>query len=144
MNTVTFETAKALRDAGFPQPFPAFGQQWYFPETKELFLVTFVYSDGQVDFSFEGSPVSMLTAMPEGVIFAPQAHDIIEQLARLSHPNLIRVDVSAYNNATPNEIREPQFLVYDFPYSNSFPSKFDKNPHEAAAKAFLKLSQSET
>ena len=29
MNTVSFETAKRLKEAGFPQPDPEFGQFWY-------------------------------------------------------------------------------------------------------------------
>lgn len=96
MKNVSFETAKALRDAGFPQPEPAFGQQWYFPETKELFLVTFVYSNGKVDYCMEGSQVVMLEDMPEGAIFAPQAHDILSALMDYEKLSLATEGISEF------------------------------------------------
>lgn len=130
MNTVTFETALALKDAGFPQPFPAFGQQWYFPETKELFLVTFVYSNGKVDYCMEGSLVVMLEDMPESSVFAPTATDILEQL-----PDFYYVRKGTCDNL-------PIFSVFDEKEVNCsniaiLAKAFGKNPHEAAAKAFL-------
>lgn len=125
--TTTYETALALENAGFPQPFPAFGQRWYFPVTNELFLVTFVYSNGKVDYCMEGSQVVMFEDIPESSIFAPTATDILEQLWYKFELSF-RIDEKWV-------IRETKSLD-DF--SREF-SVDNTNPHESAAKAWLKM-----
>ena len=38
MNIVTFETARKLKEVGFPQPEPAFGQFWYIGKSQPVFI----------------------------------------------------------------------------------------------------------
>lgn len=59
---ISFETADSLRDAGFPQPAPKFGQFWY---TK----------DGRM-----GLLTDEAAWMDNGKVFAPSATDILEHL----------------------------------------------------------------
>lgn len=76
---ISYETAKRLKQAGFPQPEPAFGQVWY-----ELHVSRYVISstnngisggweDGE---TFEDAPFSSMNAD----IFAPTATDILKEL----------------------------------------------------------------
>lgn len=48
---VTFETAKRLAEAGFPQPAPERGQTWW-SEVGAEYLIQAVGQDGSVDYSF--------------------------------------------------------------------------------------------
>jgi len=58
MNTVTFETAKRLKEAGFPQPEPEFGQVWYSPNgaIRVIYIKTY------------------------DLVFAPSATDILKEI----------------------------------------------------------------
>lgn len=112
--TVTFETAKALRDAGFPQPESvAKGQYWYSANGGEDMLFSVV--------SFLEETTK--TVKKKGWIFAPQAHDVLEQLGWEFY---LLFDQTA-----------PQWICNQ--PSNEVGIWTDKNPHEAAAKAYLQL-----
>jgi len=117
--TVTFETAKALRDAGFPQPEPAPGQFWY--NQKGLLHVVFIEGgEGRCFLSVDDGDA--WPCVDEGYIFAPQAHDTLAQLPKgvwgLSKgEDLWHVLIETFNRILES----------------------DKSPHEAAAKAYLQL-----
>lgn len=75
MKNVSFETAKALRDAGFPQPEPAEGQFWYDAGAG----VWVVGESGLLVFRSLSSRAAINIADMDmsGIVFAPQAHDIL-------------------------------------------------------------------
>lgn len=81
-NIVTFETAKRLKDAGFPQPEPATGQIWYGPKDKTAYLINEVshktiYFIALGDYGNE----EILEAKHLYLfVFAPTATDILREL----------------------------------------------------------------
>lgn len=123
MNTVNFETAKALQDAGFPQPEPAPGQFWYNTKSKRLCVVTFNKANWQFRVSYFGSATATGGYLNESFVFAPQAHDVLEQLGWEFY---LLFDQTA-----------PQWICNQ--PNNEVGIWTDKNPHEAAAKAYLQL-----
>ena len=138
MNTTIFETAKALQNAGFPQPEPAPGQFWY--NQKGLLHVVFIEGgEGRCFLSIADGDA--WPCVDEGYIFAPQAHDILAQLAKDIYPNLIRVDISSYNSEFPKQVQAPQFCIYSLPDNqlSVLQFEFQTNPHEVAAKSYLQL-----
>ena len=123
-NHVNYETSVRLKEAGFPQPEPEFGQVWWLDDDNPSPLViTFVYSTGQVDFCLEGGPTNMGHHLFPNMVFAPTAADILRELG-------FRF-----------------YLIYDETASKWFLNKPDSefdiwdadNPAEAAAQAFLNL-----
>ena len=82
-NVVSFETAKALRGAGFPVPEPNHGQFWYLEYTGELEVITFVGGNGvhrmYIPF-LKGMNSCAKDAFLNGSVFAPTATDILREL----------------------------------------------------------------
>jgi hypothetical protein len=82
MDVVSFETAKKLKEAGFPQPEPAFGQVWYESAGSPI-IVT---SGWEAGFAFVGprSAMTQTTYMKrfqeQNGVFAPTATDILRQI----------------------------------------------------------------
>lgn len=142
-NIVTFDTARRLKEAGFPQPEPEAGQFWYTVDRK-LAIIThsvehnlgFTVFNGLHEVWYAES-VEIFNDVP----FAPAATDILTATAKLVHPNLIRVDISTYSSDNSCEIQEPQFFIYSFPYSKIAGHQFYDNPAEAAALAWLALNE---
>lgn len=117
-NTVTFETARALKEAGFPQPEEMQrGQAWY--DRKGI---------GHIPKKPDGM---MQYAKQRGWIFAPTATDILQALGQNyvlwfdESPRLRQF----YCARTGNTTREA-----GTPFGNP-------NPHEAAALAYLNLKK---
>lgn len=80
MHTVTFETAKRLAEAGFPQPTPERGQIWL-SEVGAEYLIQAVGQDGSVDYSFGNAyPFLCRHLDADGCIFAPTTTDIMREL----------------------------------------------------------------
>ena len=84
MQHTTYETAKAMRDAGFPQPEFATGQIWY----NQYGAATFI---GRKDCDNHGNTTFFCTSLRTGrteemrptkedAIFAPTATDILREL----------------------------------------------------------------
>ena len=79
-NVVSFETARRLKEAGFPQPEPEFGQLWH--ELQDQCYVLGYSAEGLISGfwnggeSFEDANVQSMLAD----VFAPTATDILEQL----------------------------------------------------------------
>lgn len=121
--TVTFETAIALRDAGFPQPEPAFGQFWYDAGAGvwvvgESGLLVFRSLSSRAEIDIADMDMS-------GIVFAPQAHDILAELES-------DFDISC--------LQDKNWMVICRNAADQPISYFtEPNPHEAAAKAYLQL-----
>lgn len=82
MDIVTFETAKRLKDAGFPQPAPAFGQFWY-DDRGVLFFVVESFDENPIPFNGiwviekAGEVIHVNRGVfSESLIYAPSATDI--------------------------------------------------------------------
>lgn len=85
MDILSFETAKRLKDAGFPQPEFRTGQFWFHGGTGGLYFGQYVYDDlalkliqvgGHDWFEWDREKV-------DNIVFAPTATDILRQLGGL-------------------------------------------------------------
>lgn len=81
--TVDFETAKELRDAGFPQPEPKLLQQWYLVEERsgkvDVPVLSVLFTDGSPYFITKKGLVVWLSDAFKA-LYAPTALEIIEQM----------------------------------------------------------------
>ncbi len=123
-NVVSFETAIALKEAGFPQPEPEAEQFWYNPDFG-LFVVGprshgFAYRHISIFYPETGKVYEKEQGKFSDCVFAPDVADILKQLpgwyASLDRTKWVCV--------------------------NGYPEKGDKehindNPAEAAAAAWL-------
>lgn len=107
MQAVTFETAKRLAEAGFPQPSPDYGQTWY-------------THDGS-----PGSVTSLSKWSDNGEVFAPAATDILRELPgwNLCYDTVIGWHVW-FDDVAEWDYCEPPFFKHE-------------NPAEAAAQAWF-------
>ena len=129
-NVVTFETAKRLKEAGFPQPEPGLGQFWYNGDSTDLGVLCncisanwkFTYSS--VGEKYDGTDGNYTDDML-GCIFAPSATDIL--------PDLICHDLGYYNDGD-KEI----WILFGL---NMEEIAQNDNPAEAAAAAWLHLNE---
>jgi hypothetical protein len=129
MDVVSFETAKKLKEAGFPQPEPAFGQVWYESAGSPI-IVT---SGWEAGFAFVGprSAMAQTTYMKrfqeQNGVFAPTATDILKAIqSEYSTPCLIF------------DFKDGQWEVGDFSHSEWYTMTSHKtNPAEACAAAWL-------
>ena len=120
-NITTFETARALKTAGFPQPKPEFGQIWYGPDGVACTFVEGLYwvcGDGDV---FDPPDLSEMT-------FAPTAPDILREVGG--------GDIGLYCFNKAFSVIQKGF--YDDPYED-YPEFTDSNPAEACALAWLEM-----
>lgn len=136
--TVDFETARQLRDAGFPQveSEPTFGQVFFVGNTPMQFQRSRRYDKEECADSFVSYEFLKLKKSPEGefvlcelweihlprAIYAPTALEIIEQMP----------DITSIHKNSMTE------WVVSFPlpgFQHDF--RFDTCPHRAAAKAFI-------
>ncbi len=109
--TVSFETAKALKEAGFPQSQQwGFGMVWYIPDDEEEYMR-------------EDDPSALMYG--DEAVFAPTATDLLPVGWLLLRRTEDWVAISAANliNSVGQEYIEPYFR--------------HPNPHEAAAQARL-------
>lgn len=80
---VIFETAVRLKEAGFPQPTPEFGQEWYNPEYG-LFVVGFIdapYARATIIYNNKSCVFSKNLPNFSDCVFAPTATDILRELS---------------------------------------------------------------
>lgn len=137
MNTVTFETAKRLKDAGFPQPKPVPGQFWY--NGKDELLCIQNTSDDTAHFFGVGNNRFVFNAsfahLFDALFFAPTATDILEKTAFVSG-DFVEVEARVLPNGFCVDVFEGLLFGKMKPVQI-----FDTNPHEAAAKAFLELKK---
>ncbi len=129
-NTVTFETAQRLKNAGFPQPMPEAGQVWYANDVN--MRVSIVHVSGRaVNHVNQGYMLIYNTPIREfktDCVFAPTATDILAQMP--DGYSLVKFSGNLFV-CTNDQLR----IVAEFKYVLS------DNPAEAAALAWLKLNE---
>lgn len=124
-NVVSFETAKALRDAGFLQPKPEPGQFWY-DDTKRLFVIAAVGTTSVTGMWIERG-TAFQSKMNEFDVFAPTATDILEHLGR---------------HFTTSKDSETNWIVRHHDLSeNGKPICTHGNHAEASAKMWLQVNK---
>lgn len=125
---VTPETAKRLRDAGFPQPTPAPGQVWY-DQNDSAFVIRSANKDGiwlcgfQSEFDPYGNLVYTSLKNWKGVTYAATAPDILLMLGD-------EWSLENSSGAFRCRSRGPQLLP-----------KLFANPAEATALAWFEQNQ---
>jgi hypothetical protein len=112
MDIVSFETAKALKGSGFPQPAPEFGQFWYSPNGARQVMHELNNPAAVADYFAR-----------KGHVFAPTATDLLRKLP--CH----QLDFGTYG--------EGEFVLCDGVYTISGHA----NPAEACAVAWLKSQE---
>lgn len=126
---VTFETAVRLRDAGFPQPTPEFGQKWYNPDYG-LFVVGFIdapYAHATIFYDSVSCVFRKNIPNFSGCAFAPTATDILRELRDGSNIGIMGKRFLCYSPDFEHGIDHPGTPIND-------------NPAEAVAEAWLKLN----
>ena len=129
MNTVNKQTAFELKEAGFPQPIPAFGQVWWHMDGSlhvvmrkgEFHTITRYIQDDRVCAGFFNDE-----ALAE-MAFAPNAVDILAEMP--SGDAILKVSSSLYECSC-------------FSNSKSF-IMFGESPHEAMASRYLAINNAE-
>lgn len=130
MNHVTFETAKALKDAGFRQPEPEVGQFWY-SGSGVVNVCRYIWRSTRGFFStpprFVGlgyhDPLLGTLSISES-FFAPTATDILEVIG----------------DAKWGIIKNGDWQIVDMDDVIFNSESGFKNPAEAAAQLWLKLN----
>lgn len=142
-NIVSFETAKALKDAGFPQPEPEAGQFWYSAFNGSNWLSIVAHERGKPDVLFF-CPLYVLDWRhffgATGVIlgedktpgFAPTATDILEQLGEY-------FSIGSWKGKFVIN-QHPELLPEPIGAPARYHGTHD-NPAEAAAAAWLALKK---
>jgi hypothetical protein len=141
MDVVSFETAKKLKEVGFPQPEPAVGQAWWIeigtdgtvppaliqiiPNQIELARLAEIHFDG---ISILDSFRSFYGGGSDGYYFAPTATDILKEAS-----NNMMIGYSPFGG----------FEVYTNHRClvNGIPDAQHANPAEACAAAWLELKK---
>lgn len=80
MDIVTFETAKRLKEAGFPQPIVRFGQAWYMDDRRVVICI--IRESGRIGF-VDGIKIREATQAIISLfdmVFAPTAADVFRLL----------------------------------------------------------------
>lgn len=136
-NTVTFETAKRLKEAGFPQPEPEFGQFWYHNAGLQIAIMEsndagghigkFIRFFGTVNGSLREKSffsVSIMKIFMKDACFAPTATDILKEIPFVS------LSFEVYETRFEFRVWEGLKLIAKH-----------ENPHEAAALAWLSIQE---
>lgn len=118
MSHVTFETARKLKDADFPQPEPMPGQVWYADNSLKVFVSK--VNAGSISGHSEYPCARIEDTITAVDIFAPTATDIMLRLPGWS--------LSFENGIWICSIQEDEFVLAEFRNSN---------PAEAAVEAFF-------
>jgi hypothetical protein len=129
MNHVTFETAKRLKEAMFPQPEFSTLQLWWgirFPEgtaRKEVLCVVTERITSKYSYSFDFTPSDGLEHTDFGnYAFAPTAVELLESLPPKT--------LAGFNNGEWSVMPATTEMVFTH-----------RNPAEAAAMAWLALNK---
>lgn len=137
----TFETAKALKDAGFPQPEPEAGQVWYARHETFIFLGR-ISSGAWTVCSVDYDEVQNI--YPNDMVFAPTATDLLLDLPEDTHLYVADVDGERFFVPSLFEFVENETIKYDDGLMAGWDiSEPDTNPAEACAAAWLALSKAQ-
>lgn len=135
-NVVTFETARALKDAGFPQPEPEAGQVWYIPtKTPGQIFITHIgeyyihYAWGK---NYEGntpgsSKVNVESFFGTKPILAATSTDILRELPETALLSRIENDW--------------QCRIMSYDEERCEYAIRNTNPAEACAAAYLEINK---
>lgn len=138
MTHVAPQTAAALKAAGFPQPGPDTRQLWYNDAGTPYYVTA---ANGWLCDYVAGDTLFIDRYLNGGEVFAPTAEDILAELSKRVYPNIVRIDISAYDSSFPNSVQEPKYYVYSFPIDHFLNSEFGPGIAEVLASAYLSLSK---
>ena len=101
MDIVSFETAKKIKEAGFPQPHPGDFQFWYVEDNKNKWEVTVIVKCGGIQ--------EAILNVYGSRIFAPTATDILMLLSstRFYFDKIWRVHWFRYNTVDEFKHEDP-------------------------------------
>lgn len=143
MDITTFETAKRLKEAGFPQPDFSTGQLWYNASGALSFIgKKEIAHNGQVFFfctSVVTARTEQMIPINDGAFFAPTATDILREI----HGNFAKM--RGYSVTIELSTTDDGFQVdvfEDLPFDAMKPVwEIHENPAEAAASAWLAINE---
>ncbi len=124
MNTVSFETAKWLNEAGFPQSAPEFGQVWV--GRNETLILGGIGKASKARHCLIDGHGSVLVDdfIVDRLVFAPAATDILKEIPFVS------LSFEVYETSFEFRVWEGLKLIAKH-----------ENPHEAAAIAWLSIQE---
>lgn len=126
MNHVTPATAIALKEAGFPQPSPMFGQIWYDLGAKQILIIAHnVGKSGRSGWSDGVSTGLYENEFVPGGIFAPTAVELLESLPPKT--------LAGFNNGEWSVMPAGTEIVFTH-----------RNLAEAAAMAWMAINKKQT
>lgn len=134
-NVVSFETARALKDAGFPQPEPEAGQVWYdIYEYKYMILDDPIGPHGNITSVWvfpDDSQFAVTTSifLKDHCVFAPTVTDILSELG--DNYGIFAGCNSPFTVAKVNTYREVEYLRYSY----------NTNPAESGAAEYIKIKK---
>lgn len=133
-NTITFETSRALKEAGFPQPEPEPGQVWWSNDGYQIIVISrrdntmFPFDVPQIMYSIGGQILrNPVATMSDRFVFAPTAADILGELPETTLLSRIENDFQC-------RIMSKDFERCEY-------ARRDGNPAEACAAAYLEINK---
>ena len=126
-NVVSFEAARALTEAGFPQPKLEAGQVWYYNEKGFYCTVLEAVFAGTHKIAVNAAGVIMRVE-PDENYFAPTATDILRELPETALLSRIENDFQC------------RVMSPDFRQRCEY-ARRDQNPAEACASAYLEINK---
>lgn len=123
--TVSFETAKRLKEAGFPQPLPQRGQIWFFKNGVGMVVTCGgdLLDVEMCDYVTASGTLYLNRYLNDGEVFAPMATDILRHLP--GHALTIEGDL---------------WVIFEIE-TGYYISDWNENPAEAAAQAWIHENQ---
>jgi exonuclease III len=125
-NVVTFETARALKEAGFPQPDPEYLQVWY--EEFNPFVEGWSREDSRHIIGIGRFEIWHEDFDMSEYYFAPTATDILRELPETSL-------ISRIENDFQCRVMSPDFR------QRCEYARRDTNPAQACAAAYLEINK---
>lgn len=128
-NIVIFETAKRLKEAGFPQPEFEFGQFWYAPNGNLCVMSGDGIYSGEARVMLKNGNTMFIKTYD--IVFAPTATDILEHLPGYA----LKIQKSVWCVFNPE-------YIYAVKSTDDVQMYFQhKNPAEAAAESWIKINR---
>lgn len=128
---VSFETAKALKEAGYPQPDFETGQVWYNWNEVATCIGPMGWKRGYRHlFSLGSGDKACMIPVSDGSFYAPSATEIIGQISL------------AESSANLHCCHDGDVVREEWQASGGFQtmSGFSENPSEAAAELYIKMN----
>lgn len=132
MNVVTFETAKKLKEAGFPQPEYKTGQVWYGTAGLTTQIVGTTYGKDSPEFFNPHTAVTQTISHHFDFTFAPSATDILKELGRT---------FNLYYDSMPNAENPSLWTCFCDGLFVCVDPQYHENPAEACAASWLQKNE---